>query len=222
MSDADLRVAFAFPEERPWVRGSMVSTLDGAIRGSDGHSGSISTPADKRVFSLLRMASDVILVGAGTVRDEAYSPSRHPIAIVTSHLDLPLSLPLFAQRTDATPTTIVLTTAPAAAGAPSGLRAVADIVACGQDHVDLARVIAHLHGRGLSRIHCEGGPRLLGSLASAGLLDEMLLTLAPALLGGGAEEHVMSVAGGLVPPQRMRVTQVLEEDGSVFVRARRP
>lgn len=200
----------------------MVSTLDGAMRGSDGHSGSISTAADKRVFSMLRLTSDVVLVGAGTVRDEGYRPSRLPIAIVTSRLDLPLSLPLFAQRTDDTPTTYVLTTQAASATAPPALREVADIVVCGKDHVDLATAIGHLVGLGLHRIHCEGGPRLLGSLARAGLLDEILLTLTPQLLGGGTGEHIIDVDQGLEPPQRMRVTQVLEEDGSIFVRARRP
>ncbi len=218
LSDDELRVAYGFPAQRPWVRGSMVSTLDGAMRGIDGHSGSISSAADKRVFNILRMTADVILVGAGTVRDEGYRPSRRPIAVVTSRLDLPLSLPLLSERTDQTPTTLVFTTAAAAAGAPPGLAAVAEVVACGRDSVDLGCVVATLAERGLGAIHCEGGPRLLGSLAAAGLLDEVLLTLTPLLLGG--PEHIVSVPDGL-GVGRMRATQVLEEDGSVFVRARR-
>jgi riboflavin biosynthesis pyrimidine reductase len=221
LSDADLTAAYAFPGERPWVRGSMVSTLDGAMRGPDGHSGSISTAADRRVFSTLRMTADVVLVGAGTVRDEGYRPSKRPIAIVTSRLDLPTTLPLFAQRTGLTPTTIVLTTQESAAQAPDELRRLADIVECGRTEVDLAAAIAHLNARGLGHIHCEGGPSLLGSLADSGLLDELLLTVTPMLLGSDAAGHVIGVPGGLRPALRMRTTQVLEDDGSVFIRARR-
>lgn len=174
------------------------------------------------MFSVLRMTADVVLVGAGTVREERYGPSRRPIAVVTSSLDLPLTLPLFTERTDAHPATIVLTTQRAAATAPRDLRRLVELVEVGETEVDLAAVIGHLHARGLGRIHCEGGPRLLGSLAAAGLLDELLLTLVPLLLGSPPDGHIIGIPGGLRPPRHLRTTQVLEEDGSVFVRARRP
>jgi riboflavin biosynthesis pyrimidine reductase len=222
LSDADIAAAYEFPERRPWVRGSMISTLDGAMRGRDGTSRSISTAADRRVFSTLRLTADVIMVGAGTVRDEQYSPSRMPIAIVTSRLDLPPSLPVLSGRTESSSPVIVITTARAASGASTDLRAIAEVIACGDEHVDLAAGIDYLHGRGLGRIHCEGGPRLLGSLAEAGLLDEMLLTLTPTLLGSSPEERVLAAPAGLVPTQRLHLTQVLEDEGSLFVRARRP
>jgi len=81
--------------------------------------------------------------------------------------------------------------------------------------------VALLHDRGLGRILCEGGPTLLGALAVAGLLDELLLTVSPILLGGGPSEHILAVPGGLSPALRLRPVDVLEEDGSVFIRARR-
>ena len=81
--------------------------------------------------------------------------------------------------------------------------------------------IAALVDRGLERIHCEGGPRLLGDLAREGLLDELLLTATPILHGGQAGDHIMTVDGGLIPGMRLETTQVLEEDGSVFIRASR-
>ena len=89
LSDDDLRAAYAFPARRPWVRANMVSTLDGTMRGPDGSSRSISTPADQRVFALARRDADVILVGAGTIRAEDYRPSVRTVAIVTRRLDLP-------------------------------------------------------------------------------------------------------------------------------------
>lgn len=203
------------------MRANMVSTLDGVMRGSDGTSRAISSAADQRVFSMLRAPADVILVGAGTIRAEDYHPSRTPIAIVTASLDLPPTLRLFSLRTEQSPRTIVLTTAAAASTAAPDLLAAADIVTCGETSVDLCAAVEALVERGLTRIHCEGGPRLLSDLAAAGLLDELLLTVTPLLHGGSASEHILSIAGGFDPPLRLVTDQVLEEDGSVFLRARR-
>jgi riboflavin biosynthesis pyrimidine reductase len=220
LSDEDLSAAYAFPEQRPWVRANMVSTLDGSMRGPDHGSRSISTPVDQRVFSIARRRADVILVGAGTIRAEDYRPSALTVAIVTSRLDLPLSLRMFSERTDTHARPIALTTARAAASASDELRAVIDVLPCGDDAVDLHRVVAELGERGLGRIHCEGGPSLLGDLVSAGLLDELLLTLVPRLLGGGSGEHIIDVTGGFDPPVRLVPEHILEQDGTVLLRAR--
>jgi len=73
---------YAYPEPLPaqgWVRANMVASLDGAAHGPDGLSGSISTPSDRRVFSVLRGHADVVVAGAGTVRAEGYSrPTAKP------------------------------------------------------------------------------------------------------------------------------------------------
>ncbi|MGV7864272.1 dihydrofolate reductase family protein, partial [Mycobacterium kansasii] len=50
--------------------------------------------------------------------------------------------------------------------------------------VDLPAALAKLHARGLSRVLCEGGPALLGTLLSAYLVDELCLTIAPTTIGG--------------------------------------
>jgi len=221
LTDEELGSLYAFPTEGRWIRANMVSTLDGAMRGPDGGSRSINTAADQRVFSIARLAADVTLVGAGTIRAEDYRPSLRPIAIVTSRLDLPLTLRLFAERTDAHPRPLVMTTAEAAGRAPEELATAADLIPCGSVSVDLALVIEELVERGLKHINCEGGPGLLGDLAAAGLLDELLLTLSPALLGGGPSEHILNVTGGLQPALRLTTAHVLSEDGTVLIRARR-
>ena len=221
LTEEELRACYAFPAERPWVRANMVSTFDGVMRGRDGRSTSISSSADRRVFAVARLAADVVLVGAGTLRAEDYRPSRRPIAIVSARLDLPLSLRLFAERDVDTPRPIVFTTVRSAATAPDALSRLADVVPCGVEHVDLAGAVGELNDRGLGRILCEGGPSLLSALAADGLLDELLLTVSPVLLGGGPAEHILDVRGGLDPALRLHPVEVLEEDGSVFLRARR-
>ena len=217
----DLGVAseelFAFPaltDGQAWVRGSFVSSFDGATIGPDGRSGSISSPADREVFPLLRRTSDVILVGAGTVRTESYHPSRLPMAIVSANLSLTPDLPLFAERTEASAPLVVITTGVSARSAPA-LGPTVDILAFGDDVIDLNAAVRDLSERGWNRIHCEGGARLLSSLLSAGLLDEILLTLSPTLIGGTAAAHLVDGVG----PVPLRFTQVLEQDGTVFLRA---
>lgn len=222
LSDDDLRAAYAFPDRRPWVRANMVSTLDGTMRGPDGSSRSISTPTDQRVFAVARRDADVILVGAGTIRAEDYRPSVRTVAIVTRRLDLPMTLRMFTERTADHARPIAFTTDAAAAGAPATLRDVIDIVGCGDDTVELPRVIADLQDRGLGHILCEGGPALLGDLVSAGLLDELLLTLVPSLVGGGPKEHIIDIAGGLDPAVRFAPRLVLEEEGTVLLQLGRP
>ena len=106
-----LAEAYAYPRER-WLRANMVASADGAAY-VDGLSGGLSSAGDKRVFGILRVLADVILVGAGTARAEEYKPARRravprgaargqarrraPIALVTRTLGLNLGSPLFAE-----------------------------------------------------------------------------------------------------------------------------
>ncbi len=73
--------------------------------------------------------------------------------------------------------------------------------------------------RGLTRQLTEGGPRLLGQFAAAGVLDELCLTVAPLMTAGDAQR----IAGGpsLAVPSRFGLASVLEEDGFLFTRYRR-
>lgn len=222
MTTTDIEASYAYPATLPWVRANMVTTLDGAIRGSDGLAKSITTPPDQRVFNAARRACDVILVGAGTVRAEDYRPSSRTLAVVTRRLDLPLTLRMFADATDASPRPIVLTTDEAAGSAPAELLTVADVVGCGDDRVDLHRVLDALVARGLTRILCEGGPALLSDLLALGLVDELLLTLSPTFVGAASDEHVVHLPGGLDPVLRLTPVEVLEEDGTVLLRLRVP
>ncbi len=207
-----------FPSGRPWVRAVMAATLDGAMRGRDGGSRSISTPADQSWFSSLRAAPDVLLVGAGTIRAEDYRPSKKVIAVVSESLDLPASLRMFRDRGPEHPRSIVLTSAAAADEAPQHLREGADVIACGADRVDLRQAVTALHERGLMHVQCEGGPRLLSALIEADLLDELLLSVTPLLHGGEDADHIVSVPGGLTPELRLRLADVQTEEGTAFLR----
>jgi 5-amino-6-(5-phosphoribosylamino)uracil reductase len=232
----ELAEAYAYPDRRePWLRGNMVSTLDGAAQ-HDGRSQPISSATDMRIFGVLRGLADVVVVGAETVRQEGYRPARAreafaelreaagqspapAIAVVTASLDLDFSLPLF---TSPLVPTLVLT---GAAAAPDRVAAAekagAQVVIAGDGMgVDPARAVRALGELGLTRLLTEGGPRLLGQFVAGGVLDELCLTVSPMLAAGDAQR----IAGGpsMAVPARFELVSLLEEAGFLYSRYRRP
>ncbi|WP_328397269.1 pyrimidine reductase family protein [Nocardia sp. NBC_00416] len=205
---------YAYPgeQERGWVRVNFVSSIDGAVTGSGGVSAALGTPADKQVFHLLRELAEVVLVGAGTVRAENYGGAQTdprlrrdlhargigghpdgappPIAIVTASAALDPDHRVIA--TARTPT-LILTTAAAPAERVRALTdAGAEVIVIGDEVIDPRAVPDALAARGLRRVLCEGGPQLFGSLAGAGVVDELCLTTAPLLIGGAARRISVS------------------------------
>jgi riboflavin biosynthesis pyrimidine reductase len=100
------------------------------------------------------------------------------MAVVTGN-GLHPDLPIF---TDTVIPPIIITTRNTAVTVPKGVKS----VVCGIDRVNFVAAIAALASHGYRRIHCEGGPMLLGQLAAAGLLNECCLTIAPLMLGSAA------------------------------------
>ncbi|HZF92923.1 pyrimidine reductase family protein [Streptomyces sp.] len=236
---AELAEAYAYPAPRPgepvaWLRANMVSTLDGAAQ-HDGRSQPISGAADMRIFGTLRALADAVVVGAETVRREGYRPAKAradfaalreaagqgpapAIAVVSASLELDFSLPLF---TSPLVPTLVLTGAAAppervAAAEKAGARVV---VAGDGVGVEPARAVRELAELGHTRLLTEGGPRLLGQLVAAGVLDELCLTVSPMLTAGDAQR----IAGGpgVAVPQQYGLVSLLEEGGFLFSRYRR-
>jgi riboflavin biosynthesis pyrimidine reductase len=84
--------------------------------------------------------------------------------------------------------------------------------------VDLARGMLLLRERyGVRSLLLEGGPTLLSAMLEAGLVDELFLTVAPVLTGGGSEPSI--VEGLPLPaPISLRLVSVLEDEGYLFVR----
>jgi riboflavin biosynthesis pyrimidine reductase len=204
---------YAYPDglTRPWLRANMVTSVDGAAT-LGGRSGGLSGEADRLVFNLLRALADVILVGAGTVRAEGYGPAHPhhaarywpalragrsrvpPIAVVTRRLDLDLAGPLVSEAPPDARTIVITTRAAPPGRLAAAAAAGADVVVAGEEAVDLRVAVRMLAERGRLRVLAEGGPRLLGEIAGAGLLDELCLTVSP-LLAGGRAGRILDAAG---------------------------
>ena len=217
------------PRTGPWVRFNFVSSLDGAAT-HEGRSGPLGNEVDQHVFSLLRRLADVILIGAGTIRAEGYGgellsaesrqwriehgmPARPAFAVVSGSLNLDPDSELFVQ---APVRPLLLTTARADAGRRRALEEVAEVVDAGDQWVEPARIVEILTSRGLTQIHSEGGPTLLGSFEAAGLVDELCLTMSPILAGGTGKRVADHVADHA--PQAMRLAHILESDSMLLLR----
>ncbi len=231
-----LRALYAYPDEltEPWIRINFVSSLDGAV-SVEGRSGALGSPADKKVFGLLRELADVILVGAGTVRAENYGGARTsdalrarreqagltpipPVAVVTASCDLTPELRLFTD-TDIPP--VVFTTARAPEAARRAVQeAGADLRVISEDDIDGRTLRAALAGAGWTRVLCEGGPRLFGRMIDDGIVDDLCLTWAPVLTAGGAGRIATSPAPVLTPLRRAHL--ICDDDGTLLTRWVRP
>lgn len=198
LSDDALLELYGTPDrDIPRLRANFIASADGSATAS-GLSGDLGGPADKRVFDLQRQLADVIVVAAGTIRSEGYGAMRLPpeaedwrvraglapqpaFAVVSRSLDLDPASDVFAK---APVRPLVLTSDAAPADRRAALAEVADVVSCGSDTVEPERLVSELVGRGLTQIHCEGGPSLLGALIEADVLDALSLTVSPVLEGG--------------------------------------
>lgn len=164
------------------LRLNLVTSVSGSAAGSDGTSESLTSIADRRILGVIRELSDVVLVGAQSVRAEGYvRPRRAPLAVVTGSGDLE------GHRIGGDgdlPQVIVLCPASAVSRVSHTL-ANADIIVVPDTDGRMAphEIIGALRQQGFDSIVCEGGPSLARQLIVAGLVDEVCLTTSPRLTG---------------------------------------
>lgn len=213
----------------PLLRANMVASADVATSFA-GRSRSLSGPADRMLFTVLRSLADLILVGAGTVRTERYGPVKEiwaglrpndapvpAIAVVSASLDLDPDSSLLTRAAPGAQT-IVITTGTAPPDRRAAIAKRARVIEAGTDQLDLVVAISALRGLGYRSILTEGGPALLGHLAAAELVDELCLTTSPVLALGKAD-RVTKIP--LAHTERLSLAHVLHDDGFLFSRYRR-
>ena len=227
LDDDGLVEAYRRPPGRS-LRVNFIASLDGAITVG-GVSQGLGSPGDRRIFTVLRALADAVLVGAGTATAEDYGPitpdsavgrlraslgrpPTAPIVVVSRRA----SLPLGSRLAGVLPSPTLCLTCEAAdqerrtALTDAGVK----VLVCGEEEVDLPLALERLAERGLEQVVCEGGPQLLRAVLAAGVVDELDLSISPALVGGEAR----LLDAGLPAPARLDLRQVLEEDGMLFTR----
>lgn len=199
------------PNGRPWVTLVMITSVDGAI-SVDGVSGGLGAASDHDRFVAARRQADAIVVGASTVAAEDYRPASIPIAVITGSLSPDPGQRLFSDP-DFMP--LLYTTDQAARTRGSDFDGIAEVIALG-DSVDPAQVLADLDNRGMSAVMLEGGPTLNSLFLRADLVDEMLISYSPLVVGG--EGSRLTNGPAMPAVRRFAVDRVLLADDIIFAR----
>jgi riboflavin biosynthesis pyrimidine reductase len=224
----DLRLHERAHAERPWTITNFATTADGRAT-IDGRSGPIGDDGDLEVFRRLRTQVDALLIGTRTLGIERYGRAvRRPelraarealglapeplVATVSRSGELPVEIPLFQE-----PEANVVVFVPAGTPEPS-CPACVTLVQLDPAELTLTSALRHLRAEhGVRSLLCEGGPTLMGALLHEGLVDEVFLTLAPQLAGGGTGP-TMSSGPALGDPAELELVWALERADSLYLR----
>lgn len=178
---------------RPWLTLKLAASLDGRTALANGESRWITGPAARADVHRLRAEAGAVLVGADTaladdpaltVRDwqpAAPASMRVPDRVVLdSRARVPAGAKLWA---DDGARRFWLTAEEGAA--PDGVQRIA-VARTAAGHLDLAAALRGLAQREVGELLVEAGPQLAGALIAAGLVDELIVYVAPTLLGADA------------------------------------
>jgi riboflavin-specific deaminase-like protein len=213
---------------RPYTIVNFVASADGRA-AFKGRSGELGGATDRALFLGLRERVDAVFAGTGTMRTERYgrlvrAPERRrrraasglapePLACLISRTgDIPFDIPLFDE-----PEARVIVFTPKELDV-SGCRAQVEVVALDPGRLTLTTMMRHLRREyDVRALLCEGGPMVFGSLLHEGLVDELFLTIAPRLTGGGSEPAVTS--GPELPElASLKLVWALEDESALFLR----
>ena len=211
---------------RPWVRLKIAASLDGRTALPDGTSQWITQPAARADGHAWRKRAGAILSGIGTVREDNPRLDVREVATVTQPLrvivDSRLETPLQA-KVLAPPGQVLIYGAHDDAAKRQALQAQgAEVVllAGPGGKVDLGAMMKDLAARHLNEVHVEAGHKLNGSLLKAGLVDELLVYLAPVLIGEGREMASLGVLNGLDAAMRWDFVEVTAVGADLRLRLR--
>lgn len=173
----------------PFVRLKVAASLDGRTALASGESQWITGAAARADGHRLRARSSAVLVGIGTAladdpqltaRDTGFPVERQPVRVV---LDGDLRLPSTARMLNDGGRTIVFAATDAASAEPDLAGATVECVDRRGDHLNLEAVLRRLAELECNEVLVEAGAQLNGALLAAGLVDEVVVYLAPTLLG---------------------------------------
>ena len=203
---------------RPFVRMKIAASLDGRTALDDGRSQWITQEAARTDGHAWRKRAGAILTGIGTVREDdprldvrLVETPRQPLrVIVDSRLEISP-----AARILQPPGKVLIYSAGAQR---AGLNVVALPDPNGK--VDLTALLADLGRRGINELHVEAGHKLNGSLLREGLVDELLVYMAPMLIGPGRELATLPALPSLDKASRWRWVEVQTIGPDLRIRAR--
>jgi riboflavin biosynthesis pyrimidine reductase len=185
-ADARDRMAelYRLPRE-DWVRLNLIGSVSGSATGHDGTSETLTNSVDRILLGVIRAFSDVVVVGAASVRAEGYFvPRNGALAVVSRTGDFSGHN---IKDTGRNGTVVILCPAAAVERAYATMRlASATVIAVPDVDGSLSAhaIVTALRDAGYRSIVAEGGPALATQLVLGGVVDELCLTTSPILNGG--------------------------------------
>jgi len=220
--------------DRPFVYINMAATVDGKITSAAREYPRFATPADRARMDRLRAEADAIVVGAGTMRSD--NPKLHVreedarryreslgkgagllrvLVTVSGRIDA--GSRFFDEADGGDRVVATVEECPESVVAPLALRA--EIWRLGRGRVELSGLLQRLGERGVERVLVEGGGELNWGFVRAGLVDELYVTVAPALLGGREAPTLLAGDGFSMDDRlRLRLVEVDREGDELFCR----
>jgi len=212
-------------EDRPFLYLNMVASADGRA-AFKGRTKGLGSEADTLLLTELRALADAVLLGTGTIRAEGYgrlvrNPERvarreaaglaatPTAALISRSFDVPWGAGLF----EAADQPVIVYTG--GDGAPPRVAAPLEVVRLEDPTPALA--LADLRSRGIRSLLCEGGPTLNSALLTAGVVDELFLTISPMLTGEPDEPRIVEGLG-LPAPARLRLEWALRHGEELYLR----
>jgi len=211
---------------RPWVRMKVAASLDGRTALENGESQWITGEAARSDGHHWRARACAVLTGIGTLKEDDpqlnvrhVKTSRQPLRIlIDSRLEAAPTARLFKQRG-----VLVFSAAPYPQRAQRFRGRGAEIVVLPNVHgkVDLPGMLMELGRREINELHVEAGPRLNGSMIEEGCVDELLVYLAPSLIGdtGRGMFHIQPI-NELAQQRRLSIAQMTQIGEDVRILAR--
>ena len=211
---------------RPWVRVKIATSLDGRTALQNGESRWISSAASRRDVQSWRARASAILTGIGTVLADdpamtarVHEPPLLPLRIIAdTHWRTPANSRILSDRSSALIAGSREEAIPSAL-LGTGVRCLGLPLSAGR--VDLHALLRHLAAFGINELQVEAGAGLCGALLKAGLVDEVLMYLAPVLLGeGGPGPFALGVLESMQQRMQLEVLESCKMGDDVRLRLR--
>lgn len=211
---------------RPWLRLKIAASLDGKTALSNGVSQWITSEEARRDGHAWRARACAVLTGIGTVQTDnpqlnvrLIETMRQPVRVV---VDSRLEIDPTARIFDGDGKVLVACVAKSAAREDALQQRGAEVLHLPPDKgkVDLAALMRELAARGFNEVHAEAGFKLNGSLMRAGVVDELLVYLAPTLIGEGQGMLNLPALSDLANAQRLEFREVTLVGDDIRVLAR--